>query len=70
MPWIGKKAKPTFSGYHYVRSRLNKPGQVSIRYFDDSNGGSWWLPGNAGFTPNDSFYEWLTIPGISNSQRS
>lgn len=57
--WMGKNSKPEKAGWYYVR---HLDGSLSSRYFDDSQGGSWW---NAtawdGFTPNDSFVEWLLV---------
>lgn len=64
--WVDKYYEPRTPGWHYVR---NEAGSVSARYFDDSDH-TWWLSdARNGFTPNDSFAEWLTIPNISPQQR-
>lgn len=62
--WISRQAAyPTADdrlltdGYFYVKGA--KDNNMSIRYFDDTNG-AWYLPTNKmGFTPNNSFDMWL-----------
>jgi hypothetical protein len=63
--WVEKYYVPKRSGWHYTR---NLDGTISARYFDDSRQ-SWWVS-NAifGWTPNDSFTEWLQVPGVSENQ--
>jgi hypothetical protein len=62
MNWRPKNAKPPKAGWYYVHD-LN--GDVSSRYYDDSDGGSWWYAtARDGWTPNDSFVDWLLIPEI------
>ncbi len=62
--WMGKNAIPNEIGWYYVR-RLD--GGCSVRYWDDSAGGVWSLcTAGDGFTPNNSFVEWLHVPQIHN----
>lgn len=60
--WKSKNSTPPMPGWYYVH---NLDGSVGSRYYDDSAGGSWWHS-NArdGWTPNDSFVDWLLIPSI------
>lgn len=60
--WKSKNSTPPMPGWYYVH---NFDGSVGSRYYDDSCGGSWWHS-NArdGWTPNDSFVDWLLIPSI------
>jgi hypothetical protein len=62
MKWMSKNSKPKYHGWHYVKQERN----IGMRYYD----GAWWYS-NArdGFTPNDSFIEWLNIPNVSDKQR-
>ncbi len=69
--WRARNSNPPHAGWYYVRpfDRGPAPNPVDpgvnsgIRYFDDSDG-TWWLPRREGLTPNDSFSEWLFIPGL------
>ena len=65
MRWKPKNAKPPTAGWYYVRPVFSVKNNVkcSIRYYDDSNS-SWWMPSANGMNPNDSFSEWLLIPGL------
>lgn len=64
--WRAKNAKPPRPGWYYVRGPQNERGQAL--YFDDTpraTGGSWWHSTAAnGWTPNDTFSEWLLVPEI------
>jgi len=65
--WMGKNAKPPRAGWHYTK---NHDGSIAARYFDDSDA-SWWVStARNGWTPNDSFTEWLNVPGVSDRQHS
>lgn len=67
MKWMGKNARPACAGWYYTK---NQRGSVSARYFDDSNGIWHFVTAHDGWTPNDSFTEWLNVPGVSDRQRS
>jgi len=64
MKWFSKNAKPPSAGFYYVRQERN----IGVRYFEDTKR-VWWLLGTT-CEPNDSFYEWLNIEGVSDKQRS
>jgi hypothetical protein len=56
--WRPKNAKPAKHGWHYVRYVNGKTG---MRYYD----GTWWnSTARDGWTPNDSFSEWMHVPRI------
>lgn len=60
--WKSKNSTPLMPGWYYVH---NLDGSIGSRYFDDSSGGSWWhSTARDGWTPNDSFVDWLLIPSI------
>lgn len=61
MKWNGKNAKPTRAGWYYTR---NHDGSVCGRYYDDSKDAWYNCTAWDGFTPNDSFVEWLWIKEI------
>lgn len=67
--WMAKNSKPIRPGWHYTR---NHNGSIAARYYDDTptaNGGTWWTAtARNGWKPNDSFVEWMNIPGISDKQ--
>ena len=56
--WMGKNSKPKNSGWFYVK---NIDGSISIRNYDRPNDAWWYVTAWDGFTPNDSFVEWLRI---------
>ena len=59
--WMGKNSHPPMGRWYYTR---NHDGSVASRYYDDS-GDSWWCASaKYGFTPNDSFIEWLWVPEV------
>jgi hypothetical protein len=64
---MSKNAKPKRPGWHYTHNLDGRT--ISARYYDDSKGGIWWCS-NArdGWTPNNSFIDWLNIPGVSDAQ--
>jgi hypothetical protein len=64
--WHSKEVTaPKTPGWYYVRHHGKEepegytPPHESIRYYDDYQGGSWWLPTSTGMRPNNSFDEWL-----------
>lgn len=60
--WMAKNAKPARAGWHHVRE---SDGSYGARYYDDSAEGSWWATtARDGWTPNDSFVDWLLVPEI------
>ena len=62
LKWMGKNAKPSKMGWYYVR---NIDSTISIRHYEEDNGGSWWYPSpQYGYKPNDSFVEWALIPEL------
>lgn len=69
MKWMPKNSKPAKPGWHYVREVTPRL-CVGIRYFDDSKDGSWWAACKDGIVPNDTFFDWLNVPGISDRQQS
>jgi len=64
MKWLPLNSIPSKPGWFHVRDAPG--GKIGIRYWD----GKCWNAVNArdGFTPNDSFVEWLLIFGISRNQ--
>jgi len=71
--WMPRRTDPTHSGWYYVRE-VQPRLCVGIRYFDDSDQ-TWWAVSKDGkndgsLVPNETFYDWLTIPHISDRQRS
>lgn len=71
--WMPRRTDPTHAGWYYVRE-VRPRLCIGIRYFDDSQG-SWWAISKDGkndgsLVPNETFHDWLTIPNISDRQRS
>lgn len=67
MKWMAKNSKPGRPGWYYTRNTGGT--SIAARYYDDSAGGSWWTStARNGWQPNDSFIEWLQVPGISDCQ--
>ena len=71
--WMPRRTDPMHSGWYYVRETQPRL-CVGIRYFDDSNQ-TWWAVSKDGkndgsLVPNEAFHDWLTIPNISDRQRS
>lgn len=71
--WMPKRTDPNHSGWYYVRER-EKPGAIGIRYFDNADQ-TWWAlsrdPKNDGsLVPNEWFFDWLTVPSVSDRQNS
>jgi len=69
--FMGKNSLPKRSGWYYVREVVNRK-CIGLRYFDDSNS-TWYAISkdckNDGLlVPNDSFHDWLNIPGVTNHQ--
>jgi hypothetical protein len=65
--WVEKYYAPKRAGWHYTR---NLDGTISARYFDDGKQSWWTSNARDGWTPNDSFTEWLQVPGVSENQAS
>jgi hypothetical protein len=63
--WVEKYYVPKRAGWHYTR---NLDGTISARCFDDSKQSWWTSNARDGWTPNDSFTEWLQVPGVSENQ--
>ncbi len=71
--WMPHDADPLYSGWYYVQEETSKR-TIGIRYFDDSDQ-SWWAVSKDGkndgaLVPNNTFRGWLTVPDISDCQRS
>lgn len=71
--WMPRRTDPNHPGWYYVRETQPRP-RIGIRYFDDSDQ-SWWAVSRDGkndgsLVPNESFHDWLTIPNITDRQRS
>ena len=71
--WMPKRTDPNQAGWYYVKECTDRP-CVGVRYFDDSNQ-TWWsvskdAKNDGALVPNESFYDWLTIPGVSDRQRN
>lgn len=66
--WLPRRTDPNQSGYYYVRE-VQPRLVIGIRYFDDSNQ-SWWAISKGQLVPNETFHDWLVIPGISDKQGS
>jgi len=56
-----KQHRPTKSGWYYV---TNFDHSISSRYYDDSDGVWYHATASDGFTPNDSFIEWLWVEEV------
>lgn len=71
MKWMPKNARPPRPGWHYVRETWPRL-CVGVRYYDDSSGGWWAVSKDAkndgALVPNETFFDWLNIPGISDRQ--
>lgn len=70
--WMPRRVDPLYAGWYYVRECQPKL-RVGIRYFDDSNQ-TWWATSkdskNDGpLVPNETFHDWLSVPGITDRQR-
>ena len=68
-----KRTDPNYAGWYYVREKWPSS-CVGVRYFDDSNQ-TWWAvskdsKNDGALVPNESFYDWLTIPSVSDRQRN
>ena len=60
-----QRTAPTRAGWYYV---VELGGEIGARYYDDSDG-TWWHTTRAdGWTPNNSFAYWLSLPGVSDKQ--
>lgn len=71
--WMPRRTDPMLSGWYYVREAQPRL-RIGIRYYDDSDQ-SWWAVSKDGkndgsLVPNETFHDWLTIPNITDRQRS
>jgi len=63
--WMSKNSKPSCSMWFYTR---NEDGSIASRYYDDSDDSWWTSNARDGWTPNNSFVEWLLVPEAMKSK--